>query len=122
MFLFFSRKAITIDAEDYYDAKWTALDGFYQYVDEGDDYELAIARFLDDFRLSGSFDDMVMILTLASRFYKFEHGLPDILIVEVKKAIGLYNHKYKKIRHSLGKNEIEDLSSDYQNSIVALQR
>lgn len=32
--LFFSGKAITIDAEDYYDAKWTALDGFYQYVED----------------------------------------------------------------------------------------
>ena len=120
--LFFSKKVITIDAEDYYDAKWTALDGFYQYVDEGDDYELAIARFLDDFRLSGSFDDMVMILTLASRFYKFGHDLSDILIAEVEKAIELYNHKYKRICQSLGKNEIEDLAADYQNSIAALQR
>lgn len=119
--LFFSRKALTIDAEDYYNAKWTALDGFYQYVDEGDDYELAITRFLDDFRLSGSFDDMVMIFTLASRFYKFEHDLPDVLIAEVEKAVELYNHKYKKTRQRLGKSEIEDLDADYQNSIAALQ-
>ena len=119
--LFFSGKAITIDAEDYYDAKWTALDGFYQYVDEGDDYELAIARFLDDFRLSGSFDDMVMILTLASRFYKFGHDLPDILIAEVEKVIELYNRHYKKTCKSLGENELEDLDADYQNSIAALQ-
>lgn len=121
MSLFFSRKAMTIDAEDYYDAKWTALDGFYQYVDEGDDYELAIARFLDDFRPSGGFDDMVMIFTLASRFYKSKHDLPDVLIAEVEKAIKLYNHQYKKIRQSLGENEIEDLDADYQNSIAALQ-
>lgn len=121
MHLFFSRKAITIDAEDYYDAKWTALDGFYKYVDEGDDYELAITRFLDDFSLSGSFEDMVMIFTLASRFYKFEHDLPDILIAEVEKAIELYNHQYKKIRQSMGNKEIEDLDADYHNSVAALQ-
>ena len=120
--LFFSKKAITIDAEDYYDAKWTALDGFYQYVDEGDNYELAMAKFLDDFRPSGGFDDMVMIFTLASRFYKSKHDLPDILIAEVKKAIELYNHQYKKTCKSLGKNEFEDSDADYQNSIAALQQ
>lgn len=119
--LFFSKKAITIDTEDYYDAKWTALDGFYQYIDEGDDYELAITRFLDDFRLSGSFADMVMVFTLASRFYRFEHDLPDVLITEVKKAIELYDHQHKKTCQNLGKSEIEDLDADYQNSIAALQ-
>lgn len=118
----FFRKAITFDVEDYYDAKSTALEGFYQYIDEGNDYELAITRFLDDFRPSGSFDDMVMIFTLASRFYKFGHDLPDILTVEVKKAIELYNHQYKNACQSLGKTEIEDLGVDYQNSRVALQR
>ena len=40
----------TVSAEDYYEAKWMALDGFYQFIDEGDDYDLAAARFLDDLR------------------------------------------------------------------------
>ena len=95
--LFFSKKAITIDAEDYYDAKWTALDGFYQYVDEGDNYELAMAKFLDDFRPSGGFDDMVMIFTLASRFYKSKHDLPDFLIAEVKKRLSYTTTNIKKL-------------------------
>lgn len=61
MAVFFSKKTIIVDPKDYYDAKWTALDGFYQYIDERDDYDLAIARFFDDFRPSGGFDDDIYI-------------------------------------------------------------
>ena len=80
--LFFSGKAITIDAEDYYDAKWTALDGFYQYVDEGDDYELAIVfswknkkrRSVNSFRTDGS----TLNTGAQNRSALFETVLPQV--------------------------------------------
>ena len=122
MSLFSFEKVITVSAEDYYEAKWMALDRFYQFIDEGDDYDLAAARFLDDLRPSGGFDEMVMILTLASRFYRFGHDLPRILAEEVEKSVDLYNRQFKKTRRMLGKEQAEDLEMEYKNSISALER
>ena len=39
MSLFSFEKVITVSVEDYYEAKWMALDGFYQFIDEGDNYD-----------------------------------------------------------------------------------
>ena len=122
MSLFSFEKAIMVSAEDYYEAKWMALDGFYQFIDEGDNYDLATARLLDDLRPSGGFDEMVMILTLASRFYRFGHGLPRILAEEVERSVDLYNRQFKKTRRMLGKEQAEDLETEYRNSISALER
>ena len=122
MSLFSFEKVITVSAEDYYEAKWMALDRFYQFIDEGDDYDLSAARFLDDLRPSGGFDEMVMILTLASRFYRFGHDLPRILAEEVERSVDLYNHQFKKTRRILGKEQAEDLEMEYKNSISALER
>lgn len=122
MFLFSFGKTKTISDEDYYEAKWMALDGFYQFIDEGDDYDLAAARILDDLRPSGGFDEMVMILTLASRFYRFGHDLPRVLVEEVETAIELYNHQFKKTRQALGKDQAEDLETEYKNSRSALEK
>lgn len=122
MALFSFGKVITVSDEDYYEAKWAALDGFYQYIDEGDNYDLAMARFLDDLRPSGGFDEMVMILTLASRFYRFGHNLPRILAEEVEKSVDLYNRQFKKARQTLGQEQAEDLEMEYKNSISALER
>ena len=121
MSLFSFGKAITVSAEDYYEAKWMALDGFYQFIDEGDNYDLATARLLDDLRPSGGFDEMVMILTLASRFYRFGHDLPRIL-AEEERSVDLYNHQFKKTRRMLGKEQAGDLEMEYKNSISALER
>ena len=122
MSLFSFEKAITVSDEDYYEAKWMALDGFYQFIDEGDDYALAATRFLDDLRPSGGFDEMVMILPLASRFYRFGHGLPRILAEEVERSVDLYNRQFKKARQMLGKEQAEDLEMEYKNSISALKK
>lgn len=122
MSLFSFEKAITVSDEDYYEAKWMALDGFYRFIDEGDDYALAATRFLDDLRPSGGFDEMVMIFTLASRFYRFGHGLPRILAEEVERSVDLYNRQFKKTRRMLGKEQAEDLEMEYKNSISALKK
>ncbi|MCI8440778.1 MAG: hypothetical protein HFF73_14960 [Oscillospiraceae bacterium] len=63
-----------------------------------------------------------MILTLASRFYRFGHDLPRILAEEVEKSVGLYNRQFKKTRQMLGKEQAEDLEMEYKNSISALER
>ena len=65
---------------------------------------------------------MVMILTLASRFYRFGHDLPRILAEEVERSVDLYNHQFKKTRRILGKEQAEDLEMEYKNSISALER
>ena len=122
MSLFSFEKVITVSAEDYYEAKWMALDRFYQFIDEGDNYDLATARLLDDLRPSGGFDEMVMILTLASRFYRFGHDLPRILAEEVERSVDLYNHQFKKTRRMLGKEQAEDLEMEYKNSVFVLER
>lgn len=114
------KKTVPISVEDYYEAKWIALESFYEYIDQGDDYELAIERFLYDMRPSNGFDDMVMILTLAARFYKFQHSFPRSMADEVVKAAAQHKKQFKKIRKSLGKGEAEDLALDYERAMAGL--
>ncbi len=45
MFPFFVNPTPMLTDEDYYEYKWLAISGFYSYVDDGDDYELAMANF-----------------------------------------------------------------------------
>ena len=121
MALFF-RKQATISVADYYEAKWLALESFYDYLHDGADDALALARFLDDVRPTGGFEDMVMLLTLAAWCYQFGHGLSPEMGTAVEKALAQYDDKpTPKIRQSLGKDEVEDLDKLYQQAQLAWQ-
>lgn len=119
MALFF-RKQTTISEADYYEAKWLALESFYDYLHDGADDELALTRFLDDVRPAGRFEDMVMLLTLAAWCYQFGHGLSQEMVTAVEKALTQYDEKpFVKIRQSLGKDEAKDLAEMYQKAQLA---
>ena len=121
MLHFFVNSKTTLNDESYYESKWIALEAFYSYVDQGDDYELAMERFLYDIHPSSDLDEMVMVLTLVSRFQRLQYDLPKCIVPEAHKAVKLYIKHNKNFRH-LGKYEAADLETDFIATKNVLQK
>ena len=112
MFRFFMNPTPMLTDEDYYEYKWLAISGFYSYVDDGDDYELAMAKFLYYDRPIDDLDHMVTVLTLVARLRRLQHDIPKDILPEAEKAVNLYTKQHKRFRH-LGKEEAADLAADF---------
>ncbi len=123
MFPFLKPTPILTD-EDYYEYKWLAISGFYLYVDDGDDYELAMAKFFYYAhyynRPTDDLDHMVTVLTLVARLRRLQHNIPKEILPEAEKAVKLYTKQHKRFRH-LGKEEAEDLEADFMVTRDVLQ-
>lgn len=125
MFPFFMKPKPVLTDEDYYEYKWLAISGFYWYVDDGDDYNLAMAKFLYYAhyynRPIDDLDHMVTVLTLVARLKRLQHEIPKDILPEAEKAVQLYTKQHRRFRR-LGKEEAADLEADFIVTRDALQK
>ncbi len=112
MFSFFMKSQADLKDEDYYEYKWLAICGFYSYVDEGDDYALAMAKFLYYSRPLDDLDQMVTALTLVARLERLHQDIPEDILPEAQKAVSFYIKQYRHF-YQLGKTEAADLEADF---------
>lgn len=121
MLRFFMKYDVELDDDTYYEYKWLAISGFYSYIDDGDDYELAMEKFLYYSRPLDDLDEMITALTLVARLQRRQHDIPKSILPAAQKAVNWYEKQHKYLRH-LGKEEAADLEADVIATRDALQK
>ena len=72
---------------NFYKEKYNALENFYGWIDQGSSYEIAIGQSFYYSKKLNKFQEIIMAVTIATRFARCGRALPDKFQFQLKELL-----------------------------------
>lgn len=96
---------------NFYESKFRTLESFYMWIEQGSSYNIAAAQCMYYDQPQNDLDEIVMAITIATRFARSGKPLSDNFKQLLEKRIEIFN-KLDLSKYELDKNEVEDLEEE----------
>lgn len=100
---------------NFYQEKYDALENFYGWIDQGSDYEVAVEQSFYYSKELNKFQELIMAVTIATRFSRCGKLLPEKLQLRLKKMfaesenLNLTDYGLSEEEQKVLKEEIEEV-------------
>lgn len=105
---------------NFYQEKYDALENFYGWIDQGSSYEVAVGQSLYYSKELNKFQELIMTVTIATRFARCGRSLPEKFQLQLRELIDR-SENYNFLDYGLSEEEQKVLNEEIEEIKLSIK-